>query len=146
MPTNDQQYACTSRSSSSKIQAQRYAELTSAKIANDVIDSNRYGWQLTEEESDAKLRADLIANKEAASMRSNVLFSNCFDNLDDEMEIRQNQIVPPTRLQTQTNVYPPHLSNEAGAYSYTVTEYTTNEYVIASEFTSAYKIVADTHC
>ena len=90
----------TSRSSSSKSQAQRYAELTSSKIANDVIDSNRYGWQLTEEESDAKVRADLIATNEAASMRSNVMFSNCFDNPDDKRDSAESDLSANTTTDT----------------------------------------------
>ena len=122
-------------SQDSKSVAQRNAMFESAKIANDVIDSNHYGWELTEEERQAKLRADLIAIKEATSVRSKVLFGNCFDN-PEEMAVVANPILPIEQsidhnLGRKTN------NNQTKASGYTVSEYTTKEYVV-SEYKSVY--------
>ena len=127
-------YARTSHSSKSV--AQSNAEFESAKIANDVIDSNLYGWELTEEESKAKIRADLVAAKEATSVRSKVLFGNSFDN-PEEMVAVANQIFPSQHVDTTPAIKTYDSNNETNASGYTVSEYITKEYDV-SEYKSIY--------
>ena len=124
----------TSHSNSTQSLAQSNAKFESAKIANQLIDSNHYGWELTEEESRAKLRADLVATQEATSVRSKVLFGNSYDN-PEEMAVVANQILPTQHVDTRQGIKTQSNNHEASGYI--VSEYTTKEYVV-SEYKSIY--------